>query len=82
MLFCGCYVIGPTQNLIPFGVVSEALRPLCFRRVFVDRGLSQSDMNDAQSTHDKIKNNNLSIDCEKCRKLVANAQRVFNAKGE
>ena len=50
--------------------------------VFVDQDLSQSHINDAQSTHKKIKNNNMSLDCEKRRKLVAKAQRVFNAKGE
>ena len=61
---------------------AHALNSLCFCGVFVDRGLSQSDINDAQTTHDKIQNNNLSPDCEKRRKLVANAQRVFNTKGE
>ena len=33
-------------------------------------------------TYKKIKNNNLSPDYEKRSKLVANAQRVFNANGE
>ena len=61
---------------------AHALNSLCIRGVFVDRGLSQSDINDAQSTHGKIKNNNLSPDCEQRRKLLANAQRVFNAKCE
>ena len=36
---------------------AHALNSLCFRGVLVDRGLSQSDINDAQSTHDKIKKN-------------------------
>ena len=49
--------------------------------VTVRRGLSLSHINDTQSTHTSIKNNNLSLDCEKRRKLIANAQRVFNANG-
>ena len=34
---------------------AHTLNLLCFHGVFVNRGLSQSDINDAQSTHDKKK---------------------------
>ena len=60
----------------------NARHTLQTRCVFFDRGLPQSHINDAKSTHKQIKNNNFSPDCEKRRKLLANAQRVFNAKGE
>ena len=59
---------------------ARALNSWGFRWVFVDRGVSQSDINDAQSAHGKIEHNNFSPSCEKRRKLVANAQRVVNAK--
>ena len=42
----------------------------------------KNERNDAQLTHKKIKNNNLSSDYDKRSKLVANAQSVFNANGE
>ena len=47
---------------------------LYIRCVFVDRGLSQSHINDAQSTHKKIKKQFES------GKLVANAQACFHRK--
>ena len=42
--------------------------------VYLDRGLSLSDINDTQSTHDKRKNNNFSPDCGKRHKCVFNAK--------